>query len=286
VLVAHGYGAAAGPGAARLLTDGQTPPQEGWQSCGEESLLLARLAPGVPILIAPRRARAWPALQESGVAADVAILDGGFQSHDIHQDLRIVMLDASRSPEVGRLLPLGDLREPWSALERAQLIVLHRAELCGDQQAWTQWLEAHAPGCPLLWTRNRWGTPYLLRSEGTEERARSWPELAQLQLGIWTGIGHPASFVAGVRAQGVEPAAELLARDHAAFTQRDAERLQQQTQRRGLDGWLVTEKDAVKMEAWAAEMPEVYVVPARIELAHGGPQLDQLCRSALRAGRM
>lgn len=285
IIIAHGYGARRGRRAARLLTNGCEAPRESWQSAGEESLLLTRLSPGIPVLIAPRRHRASQALRDGNVAADVAVLDGGFQDLRLHQDLRLLMLDASRPPGRGRLLPLGDLREPWRAMRRAQLLILHRAELCAAREVWEGWLAQHAPEQPRLWTRNRWGIPYPLEVGGScrEARREEWQPLAEKRLGVWSSIGRPESFLAGLRRRGIRPAWQHLARDHAPFGEKDACELRRCSERLGLDGLIVTEKDAVKMEAWVAALPAVYVVPARIELADGAGTLDALCEAALPA---
>ncbi|MCX5677006.1 MAG: tetraacyldisaccharide 4'-kinase, partial [Planctomycetota bacterium] len=88
----------------------------------EEALELERLCPGVPHLQNPDRRKAledWVAQNP----CDVAILDDGFQHRGLARDLDIVLIDALRPFGFGHVLPRGLLREPLSALRRADLVI-------------------------------------------------------------------------------------------------------------------------------------------------------------------
>ncbi|MBD3237411.1 MAG: tetraacyldisaccharide 4'-kinase, partial [Candidatus Eisenbacteria bacterium] len=282
LLVAHGYGAPRGCRTPRLLTDGRSPPREGWEQAGEESLLLHHLAPGIPILVSPHRRWGAAVLATGQLEADVAVFDGGFQDLRLHQDLRIAMVDASRRPGSRRLLPAGDLREPYRALRRADLLVLHRSERCSDRGEWTRWLDAVCPGQPRIWTRNRWDLPRRLQPAGAAPMEIAWEQLARGRWGVWTAIGRPGSFLDGLVERGVVPHWQRLAADHAPFGAPEARELRKAVTRASLAGVLVTEKDAIKLAADADRLPPVYVVAARLELLEGEAELDRLCEGRLR----
>ena len=59
---------------------------------------------------------------------DVFLLDDGFQHARVHRDLDIVVLDGLDPFAGGWSFPAGRLREPVSALERAQVVALSRTE--------------------------------------------------------------------------------------------------------------------------------------------------------------
>ncbi|CAI9088355.1 OLC1v1022663C1 [Oldenlandia corymbosa var. corymbosa] len=63
----------------------------------------------------------------------LAILDDGMQHVCLCRDLEIVMVNAMMPWGNKRLLPLGPLREPLTALERADIVVIHHANLVGEQ---------------------------------------------------------------------------------------------------------------------------------------------------------
>ncbi|KAF6168197.1 hypothetical protein GIB67_011582 [Kingdonia uniflora] len=59
----------------------------------------------------------------------VVILDDGMQHLSLSRDLEIVMVNAIMLWGNSQLLPLGPLREPLAALERADVVVIHHADL-------------------------------------------------------------------------------------------------------------------------------------------------------------
>jgi tetraacyldisaccharide 4'-kinase len=97
----------------------------------DEKLVLDQLCPGVPHLQNPNRvASSRDAIDEHD--AQVLILDDGFQHRRLARDLDIVLIDALNPFGYGRLLPRGLLREPLAGLQRADLIVLTRADQIDD----------------------------------------------------------------------------------------------------------------------------------------------------------
>jgi tetraacyldisaccharide 4'-kinase len=59
---------------------------------------------------------------------DCIILDDAFQHRKIARDLDIVMIDGQNPPWKDALLPSGRLREPFSSIERAHLVVVTRLQ--------------------------------------------------------------------------------------------------------------------------------------------------------------
>ena len=76
-----------------------------------------------PIAVARRRLDAVKLLAAHG-HLDALILDDGFQHLRLHRDLDLILINATRGFGNGWLLPAGPLREPHSALSRADAIVL------------------------------------------------------------------------------------------------------------------------------------------------------------------
>jgi len=65
--------------------------------------------------------------------ADVLILDDGFQHWRIKRDLDIVSINATDPFGNGKIIPAGILREPISALKRADIIVLTKVNLVDEK---------------------------------------------------------------------------------------------------------------------------------------------------------
>ncbi len=285
LLVSQGYGAPQRDRGARLISPGRMARglAEGWETAGEEAVLLARLAPEVPVAVAARYEDAATVVGGMELAPRLLVMDGGFQHRHLHQDVRFVLLDAASHPAGAHLLPRGDLREPWGALRRASWIVLSRAELCPDRSAWEELIARRAPERPHFWCENRIGAPHLLSATQPAE-SQIWADLIGKRLGIWTALGHPEAFVRGLDRLGIRPVWQHYARDHAPFGRREVDELVRVAREKRLCAFLVTRKDAVKMEAYADRLPPVLVVPAEVVPdEEGAVALDEFVGSMARA---
>jgi tetraacyldisaccharide-1-P 4'-kinase len=100
----------------------------------EEALVFGGACPGVPHVQDPDRVRGARVLRARGV--DTIVLDDGFQHRRLAREQDWVLIDAlrpwglprdARGESVRALLPRGLLREPLSALARADALVITRA---------------------------------------------------------------------------------------------------------------------------------------------------------------
>ena len=91
----------------------------------EVRLLQARLGDRVPLGVGANRYEQGRELAKLGV--NWFVLDDGFQHLQLARDVDIVLIDATNPFGGGRLLPAGHLREPRSALARADIIVITRS---------------------------------------------------------------------------------------------------------------------------------------------------------------
>jgi tetraacyldisaccharide 4'-kinase len=118
-----------GVGGARMrevnvVSDGSTlrmAPEE----VGDEPVWLATTTPGVPVLAGLNRL-ALGLRAVAAFSADILVLDDGFQHHRLARDLDLVCIDATLGLGNRWTLPRGPLREPWTALRRADALIFTR----------------------------------------------------------------------------------------------------------------------------------------------------------------
>ncbi|NPB06789.1 MAG: tetraacyldisaccharide 4'-kinase [Aquificae bacterium] len=95
------------------------------EEAGDEAYLIARLSKASVVVAESRCKGLELALRE--LKPELVLLDDGFQHRKTARDLDLVLLKKSDLKE--RLLPAGRLREPLSALKRADALVLSYQEL-------------------------------------------------------------------------------------------------------------------------------------------------------------
>ena len=219
---------------------------------GDEPLLMARRLGSHRVVVGRKRhAAALRALsQQPGLRC--LLLDDGFQHRALHRDLDLLVLDGVRLWGNGRMLPLGDLREPVESVRRAHALVVTRAMRVTDRAQVEAWWAQHGSDGPLFWVDFTLGDLRPWRGGEPSSPMTPGPAFA------WCGLGHPEAFYADL----------LLARhawvgshsfpDHQGPSPADLRRLQGQARAEGATWLVCTEKDAVKLtQAHAAvlEMP-------------------------------
>ena len=198
---------------------------------GDEPLLLAQRS-GVPVYVGADRYEAGLMAQRGPEEAMIVhLLDDGFQHRQLARDLDIVLLTRKDVNDV--LLPAGDLREPLTALANADVLVVREEEA-----------EALLDFISFL-TRET-GPPAVWRIRRTLRFASAIAVLPKRPL-AFCGIARPESFLSMLAHEGVQCASTLRFPDHHAYTDRDMSRLLERARTHRADGFVTTEKDAVKL---------------------------------------
>jgi tetraacyldisaccharide 4'-kinase len=266
-LASRGYGRR-GREPVTVVSDGRYVAATA-DEAGDEPLLLAAHAPGVPVLVGPdRRVVGLRAIAAFGV--DVLVLDDGLQHHRLERDVEVVAFDGSGLGN-GHLLPRGPLREPLSALRGADAVLVVDGPLpLADADA----IVARAGLAQWFSARRR---PVSLRPlEGGV--ATSPAQLAGQRVGMLSGIARPASLRRSLEALGAKVVAELSFADHHRYHERDLRDLS------GARLWITTEKDALKILPRWTHGVDVRVLVSGLEVEQGDAFVDWLERT-LRAKR-
>ena len=223
-----------------VVSRGEGPvvgPEEG----GDEPVAMARKLPGVPVVVAERRAEGAGTACELG--ADLLLLDDGYQHLALARDVNILLLDAADPFGGGRLPPAGRLREPLSALARADVVVFTRVNRGEPSPEARETVARWNPAAPVFTAR--------LKSAGLWDESGSPVSLSQLadrRFVAVCGIANPAGFRASLAELELRPEQLLTFPDHHRYGRRDLTRIRRAADRTG-SAWIVTtEKDAVKLE--------------------------------------
>jgi len=189
------------------------------------------------------------------------VLDDGFQHLQLARDADIVLIDAANPFGGGHLLPAGRLREPRSALARADLIVITRSDRAPALEAAIR----RDSDAPVFYARTQldsiraWSGAY----PGAEDAgARSRKYFA------FCGIGNPSAFLADLRDWGFHIAGHAFFPDHHRYTQQDIAAIEVEARKAGASALICTEKDLFNLPR------------------DGAPSMDvRYCRISLRVDR-
>ncbi len=205
------------------------------QSTSDEVRLLgSRLGHRVEIGVSADRYARGRELAKQGV--EWFVLDDGFQHMQLARDVDIVLIDATNPFGGGRILPSGRLREPRTALARADIIVITRSE--------------HAPAVEAALRRDSNAPVFYARTKLDAIRSisggQSSDDISPAQTGplfAFCGIGNPSAFLADLRLWGVQVAGHKFFRDHHRFTEQDGADILKEAIAAGARGLICTEKD-------------------------------------------
>ncbi len=192
---------------------------------------------------------------------DIFLLDDGFQHVQLARDANILLIDASRPLRNESLLPSGRLREPLSAIHRADLVVFTRVN---DQLSVKRAIQEF-PEFPIFPAATR-----LLRYRRlTEGQQALTPnvELPPQPVFVFCGIGNPDAFFADVDRWGNCIAGRKSYGDHHFYRERDLRRLEAFAMRVGARALLTTEKDAQNLGDLRLSSLPVYYCEIEVKIA-------------------
>jgi tetraacyldisaccharide 4'-kinase len=259
-VLSRGYGGTSG-GESRIVSDGAAILLSAVEA-GDEPYLLATELPGLMVVIGHDRYEAGR-FAERELSPDCFLLDDGYQHLKLRRDLNILLLDCRNPFGNGWTLPAGVLREPRSAISRADIIVLTRCDSEG------QLLHEAPGGVPVLSARHRLSG--IVPLSGGE--IQPFSALLEENVLAFAGIADPDRFFSGLAEVGIDVVGTISFPDHAVYDDRTIAGIQQLFRSTGATCLVTTAKDAVKLgqrrkqlgRVWVAQMELILADPTALE---------------------
>ena len=215
---------------------------------GDEPLLIARRL-DIPVILGEERYQAG-IFAEQKFGPRLHLLDDAFQHRALAREFDIVLVTADDARD--HLLPAGRLREPLTALQRADAVVLTAGA---------------APDLFSVDGKLVWRVRRGISAENVPPKPVAF-----------CGIARPQNFVLQLRKAGIEPSAEAVYRDHHAYTENDIRELLALKTQSEAGGFVTTEKDAVNLGAYFSALQPLAVVPVKMDLVDAANALDTMLR--------
>jgi tetraacyldisaccharide 4'-kinase len=258
--------------AQRLMADGKRVGilSRGYKGSGgtsdEIELMKSRLQQRAVFGVGANRFESGKKIQAN---VDVFLLDDGFQHLALARDADILLVDAAQSLARQAMLPTGRLREPVSAMARADILVFTRSETVAGTSAAIEKMQGFpvfSAATRLIGFQRFGGDPGTVSSE---------------QIGVgpfyaFCGIGNPRAFFQDLQNWKVPLADRCEFPDHHRYDARDARELEEAAQRAGATALLTTEKDAQNLIGVEFKTLPVLIALIEFEIAKAEVLLELL----------
>lgn len=185
--------------------------------------------------LGPNRYANGRILESKGV--DWFILDDGFQHLNLARDVDIVMIDATDPFGGGYLLPAGRLREPRSALSRADIVVISRSD---GEPSLEAAIRQHISAPIFHAQTNLQAILPVLPSPSDNPAEFDWREK---NFWAFCGTGNPKAFFQDLSRWGARVVGTTTFRDHHLYSPQEMDEIEHRAVAAGADALLCTEKD-------------------------------------------
>jgi len=233
---------------------------------GDEVMLMAHLLPRAVFSIDNSKAQAAERLAESG-EIDVIVVDDGFQHTALHRDVDLVTFDAAVPSRMLRWFPFGLLREPLSALKRADVVVATRAIFARDIGILRKQLHAIAPEA------HHYTAQFVSTELVGHDQTLPLKYIEDKSVLLFAGVGNFKPLRRQVAALcDLDDALEFS--DHQHYDLPLLERIKAEAERHDSDVILTTGKDWVNLPDFGFGR-EIYYLSQSVDLDPGEEQLIQ-----------
>jgi len=217
----------------------------------------------VPSAVSERRAAGAQNLLND-IDLDVIVLDDAFQHRWISRDLDIVMCDQRFLMKTRMMdqypLPLGLMREPFSSLERADIIILNRKFT--EKKSLPEKIQKYLKNKKTFDGHYEASGIFDLKThiKYDIEEFQGQDSL------VVCGIARPYSFLNVLEKSGININNKMLFPDHKDYTLREVQSIRKKFYDTNSFSVLATQKDAVKLTNFARELDDIDIYYLKIEL--------------------
>ncbi|HEX2934133.1 MAG TPA: tetraacyldisaccharide 4'-kinase [Bacteroidales bacterium] len=243
---------------------------------GDEPWQIRHKFPHIIVAVDRDRVNGIRNIQESYAETDIILLDDAFQHRSVKPGINILLVDYNRPIFNDTLLPRGELREPVSGRDRADIFIVTKSP--ANMSAMDRRLFAinidPLPHQRVYFSTIKYNTPLPVFAGARNEVDFQDKSLSVL---LVTGIAKAKSILDHLRKQYTNVEHVEFA-DHHAFTVNDIQAIQQKyngiTEEKKII--FTTEKDAVRLRTMQnSDMnpDEWYYLPIEIEFLHDEGEL-------------
>ncbi|MGE5402577.1 MAG: tetraacyldisaccharide 4'-kinase [Ignavibacteriales bacterium] len=245
----------------KLVSDGNTIRTDA-NTCGDEMYLTA-MECQVPAAVSEKRVEgAQKLLSETNTR--VIVLDDAFQHRWIHRDLNILIFDHSFLAKAGgmdqNLLPVGLMREPFSAIKRADAVIINRK--FSDSAFLPIPLRTYFEDKDIFYAYYKAAGIFDLKNHHYYDMC----EFEGQKSLVVSGIARPFSFLNVLKQNNIDTENQLIFKDHKDYTIKDIQTIRKAFYSTNSHSVITTQKDAVKLSEFSKELDDIDIYYLKIEM--------------------
>ncbi len=286
-VVSRGYGGSMSSAGAIVSTGNEI--LIGADQAGDEPYLIAEklLDQSVPVIIGSNRYEAGMTAMET-FNPDVILLDDCFQHLQLKRDLDILLFDGNKPFGNGRLIPRGMLREPVSAIMRADIHILTRVsntdketKTSGFYKTISAHLGSKSDFQPRVLTCDH--GPYIAGSmdAGEERLSPLTGGKTNIPVFAFSGIAKNHDFRKTIAETGYILKGYRDYPDHYSYSESDYNDIESQAVNEGAQALITTEKDFVKLSKQYHWKFEVIVIGVAMDFGSETDEFEGFIENAL-----
>lgn len=242
------------------VSDGQKI-KPSWAECGDEPYLMARKLHGIPVVVARKRYLGGNYAHER-FGTNFFILDDGYQHLALKRDFNLLLIDSRDPFRSDHLLPWGKLREPISAVCRADVIILSNFDSAMTVDPLPNTVRARFNESKIFQGRHM-PTEVVFSGEKGSIKPQ-W--LKGKEVAAFAGIGKPEGLRETLSRLGAKVMFFYSFPDHHIYRQEEIQRLIEIAKKKNLKYLITTEKDWVKIKALIGDEFQIGYVGIRFDL--------------------
>jgi tetraacyldisaccharide 4'-kinase len=206
------------------------------EDAGDEPYLIATKTRNVVIIVDKDRFKAGKAAIDK-YNCSLIIADDAFQHRKLHRDIDILLWDTYTNPHREKLLPTGKLREPFSGLRRASMLVFTRTRR--RPETYSKFFKEKNPELKQFYA------PTVIEKimVVSDKSILNVNEVKNYSLLAFCGLGNTQQFFDTVKELNPTKLVTKKFQDHYKYSDNDISYLISEAKKNGCDFLLTTEKD-------------------------------------------
>ena len=229
---------------------------------GDEIIFTAEEC-GVPAAVAEKRVEGAKKFLND-VQLDAIVLDDAFQHRWIHRDINILMFDQRFLKIAGRfeqkLLPLGVMRESFSSISRADIVIINRK--FSEKIEIPDQLKKYFTGKEVFYSYYKTKGFFDVK----DHKFYNVDEFIGQKSLIVCGVANPQSFFNVLRDKRIDTTNKMIFGDHKKYTHKEVHQIRKKFYDTNAYSVLTTQKDAVKLTNFSIELDDIDIYYLKIEL--------------------